>query len=386
MKAQEMHTESTTGSEPLFIQVADQIAQMLERLEGRPLPSERDLARDFSVNRATVRRAIAKLHDDGTLFRRSAGNRRLVSAPDLANATLAVCIPLSEYDYAAAGSKTDWGFADLMGASHIPIHVGASNVLREAAVGGSIWLDVDQSFIAASRSVESVENLLRTRNITGVIYWPILPAPEAVLRQLRAIQARVPLVLIDRQIWGFEADHANFDLNLGGRLMGRHLLDQGHQQIAFIGNALPDFVHTYFLGVESALAMDGRAIAPQNAFFIRNESLDIKYILDPLFSRPLEQRPTALVCANDTLARMALTWLSARGLSAPRDLAVVGVDDCNPVAGELLGLTTLRLSYQELGRTAAQLLLDRISHPTLSPQPLTRLVTPTLMVRRTCGA
>ena len=380
-----MNTESEAVGIPLFVRIADQIDALMGGLEGGTLPSERDLAVQFGVNRGTVRKAVAKLHSDGRLFRAAVGNRRLVSSPEMTDLTAAVCIPLTEYDYAAPGSHTDWSSAELMGANHIPIHVGVSSFLRETVTKGSVWLDLGQSLIGPESSMESLERLIRSREISGVVYWPVLPAPSAVREQLRYLQARMPLVLLDRMIWGFEADHCTFDCFEGGVQMGRHLLKAGHERFAFIGNTLPDFVHNYFRGIEGAIAEKGLSIPTENAFFIRNESLDLGYLLGPLMERPATTRPTVLVCANDTLALMALQWLASQRLSAPDDLAVTGVDDLNPVAGELLGLTTLRLSYQELGRAAAKLLFERISLPLRSAQPLTRLVATSLVVRRSCG-
>ena len=56
----------------------------------------------------------------------------------------------------------------------------------------------------------------------------------------------------------------------------------------------------------------------------------------------------------------ALAAIHERGLNIPDDIAVVGFDD-NPLAHIARpALTTVRLSFEDMGRQAGKMLLDRI--------------------------
>ena len=69
---------------PAYWRVSEAIrARILRRelVEGQPLPTETELARQFEVNRSTVREALRKLESNGLLGRRRGGKRLYVTLP-----------------------------------------------------------------------------------------------------------------------------------------------------------------------------------------------------------------------------------------------------------------------------------------------------------------
>jgi DNA-binding LacI/PurR family transcriptional regulator len=79
---------------------------------------------------------------------------------------------------------------------------------------------------------------------------------------------------------------------------------------------------------------------------------------DELAGMPATRRPTAIFCANDLLALGVLQGLTARGLRVPDDVALLGYDDIEYAAGAAVPLSSVRQPREQLGRTAAQLLLE----------------------------
>ncbi len=73
--------------------------------------------------------------------------------------------------------------------------------------------------------------------------------------------------------------------------------------------------------------------------------------------------PTAAFCTNDLLALGLLRRLSQLGAQVPGDLAIVGYDDIDFAADSAVPLTSIRQPKYELGRTAAQLLLEEADAP-----------------------
>ena len=72
------------GYAPAYWRVSEAIrARILRRelVEGQPLPTETELARQFEVNRSTVREALRKLESSGLLGRRRGGKRLYVTRP-----------------------------------------------------------------------------------------------------------------------------------------------------------------------------------------------------------------------------------------------------------------------------------------------------------------
>ena len=68
-----------------------------------------------------------------------------------------------------------------------------------------------------------------------------------------------------------------------------------------------------------------------------------------------------MFAASDLTALGAMQTLAERGLRVPEDVAVVGFDDVREALFTTPALTTVRQPIDDLGRTMARVLLDRIS-------------------------
>ncbi|HET9598766.1 MAG TPA: LacI family DNA-binding transcriptional regulator [Anaeromyxobacteraceae bacterium] len=77
--------------------------------------------------------------------------------------------------------------------------------------------------------------------------------------------------------------------------------------------------------------------------------------------------PSALFCANDIIACGCLKALSAQRVRVPHDVSLVGFDDLPLAAVSDPPLTTVQVSKAEMGRTAVQLLVGRISGENTAP-------------------
>jgi DNA-binding LacI/PurR family transcriptional regulator len=86
----------------------------------------------------------------------------------------------------------------------------------------------------------------------------------------------------------------------------------------------------------------------------------------------------AVFAASDLTGVGAIQAITARGLSVPADIAVVGFDDVPQAAVSVPPLTTVRQPIDELGRTMARILLQRISD---EPAPRATVL-PVEVVRR----
>ena len=90
--------------------------------------------------------------------------------------------------------------------------------------------------------------------------------------------------------------------------------------------------------------------------------------------RKLEAMPTipdGFVCANDYLAINLMNALKRLGLRIPKDVMVTGFDGSPEAAVVEPPLTTAQINSVEIGRVAAELLLDRLRHP---EKPFRRVV------------
>ncbi len=156
-----------------------------------------------------------------------------------------------------------------------------------------------------------------------------------------------------------------------GRLAARHLLNLGHERIAFIGidngadSTLGDVPPAQrLLGYREALAEAGVLPDPSIERFTVNSIAGGELAASALLSAGLP--PTAVVAASDELAFGTLKVLRQAGLSVPADFSVVGFD--NHEFCDVVGLTTLDHDVARQGSTAARLLLAALDGG--DPQPV----------------
>ena len=94
--------------------------------------------------------------------------------------------------------------------------------------------------------------------------------------------------------------------------------------------------------------------------------------------------PDALFCGNDQIARGAVDALREMGRAVPADVAVVGFDNWEVMAGAARPpLTSVDMNLDALGREAGTCLLDMIAGRKLAG---VRRLPCSLVVRDSCGA
>lgn len=96
----------------------------------------------------------------------------------------------------------------------------------------------------------------------------------------------------------------------------------------------------------------------------------------------MDDRPQAIVCANDLMALGVMSAASNLGMTIPKDLGVVGFNDSAFAKDIDPPLTTVRQPAQELGYEAAKLLALKIRGQNVDNR---HIVLPTqLIVRGSC--
>jgi LacI family transcriptional regulator len=139
-----------------------------------------------------------------------------------------------------------------------------------------------------------------------------------------------------------------------------HLLESGHQRIAYVAGPLHyRQVADRREGAIRALQRAGKG--ESDLRIVETAGLNVSggqqagaFIAD----LPGAERPTAAFCANDLIALGLLQEMTLRHRRVPDDLAIVGYDDIEFAAAAAVPLSSVRQPRQQLGRTAAQLLIE----------------------------
>ena len=216
---------------------------------------------------------------------------------------------------------------------------------------------------------------LAEQRVQGVLLTPTAELSD----DIQALRDRgVPVVLVDRRAPTDAQCAVTTDDVLGGRLAAEHLIERGHRRIAFIGGAsgLPQVQDRH----EGVAAADGEA--PDAGLTVLSPTeLSVaggREAASRIIGIPAARRPTAAVCANDLIALGVLQEMVRHGIRVPDDFAIVGYDDIDFAAAAAVPLTSVSKPRQELGRRAAQLLLDEGRDGHVHEQPVFE---PVLVVR-----
>jgi DNA-binding LacI/PurR family transcriptional regulator len=218
--------------------------------------------------------------------------------------------------------------------------------------------------------------VLAGERVLGVI---VAPADRRGTGLGPLLDLGIPVVAFDRMVADDRTDVVICDNTDATRKATEHLIWLGHRRVAYVGGRQDVETGAERLeGYTDAMRAAGLTPFAVNGGFRREiAEQEAKALLE------LEQRPTALVVANNLMAIGVLRAVKSAGLRIPEDVAVVAVDD--PPWAELVDppLTVVAQPVRKMADTAIELLLERVERRRTEP---TRIVLPLdLRIRASCG-
>ena len=190
-----------------------------------------------------------------------------------------------------------------------------------------------------------VDGILVTSSRVGSLYIPMLS------------QSKVPIVLINNEHSGEFVHSVMIDNVAASRLAVQHLIELGHQRIAYIGDRLGFQSDTErFTGYRQA--MDEQEYPCPAELLVQGDGKPDggRRAVEKFLA--LATQPTAVFCYNDLTAVGALSGFHAHGMRVPEDISVVGFDDLPIASYTDPPLTTIRQPKQLMGRMAMEMLLN----------------------------
>lgn len=222
----------------------------------------------------------------------------------------------------------------------------------------AILADTDNS---ATNEQAIIETLI-SRRVDGLVLATATRNDEVIEND---IARQIPFVLVNRTI---ENDSTNAtsvinDDEFGIELAVEHLVNLGHRKIAYVGG--PQRTSTGHARYRAFLKASRVHGLPVSRARIVNAAAFSEEAGRKALERILgtDEKPTAILTANDRLALGCYDALRDRRLRCPRDVSVTGFNDMPYVDRLTPPLTTLRIPHDELGALAATLLLDRLKDP-----------------------
>lgn len=193
------------------------------------------------------------------------------------------------------------------------------------------------------------------------------------------IQKGMNLVFIDRQPQGiYCCNLVQADNMTGGYLATKHLIEQGHRNIAVFG--LDPLVHTStigerYAGYKQALREFGIDLPHKSYYYSKYRicNSDVEELLSP------HCNITAVFAISDHAAVDIATHAYNKNLNVPNDLAVIGFDNLDITTLFTPHLSTIDQPFTQLGEEAAEIAYNIISG---SSNGYTQKILPVRLIQR----
>lgn len=330
-----------------------------------PLPARvtiADVAREAGVSKATVSRFLN--HRDTLLTRDIAA--RVESAIEALGYSPS---PMAQALKRGQSRLIGLVVADVTNPFSVAVLRGAEQACQEAG-----YLVMLFNLGNASQRESQAIAALANYQVDGFILNTLGREPAAALDAARRGK---PVVLVDRRHHEMRADFVSLDNASAMDLAVRHLMDNGWRDLLFVSEPAG--------GVSSRLerAESFRALVGRHGELLRGRTLELGE--EPL-ERALERlrdeaqgRPIGVISSNAVVTLRVAEAVAGLGWQFGRELGFVGFDETEWAALVGPGLSTIAQPTDQLGRLAANCLLERVQGQ--QPPHRTILVPGQLVVR-----
>ncbi len=204
-------------------------------------------------------------------------------------------------------------------------------------------------------AAEEIIKFMRRSACDGLIITPPLSESATLIAQLT--KQSWPLVRIAGDHTDFDAPQIRYNDRTAALSIATELVKKGHKRIAFMGGpeeAGP--TRRRLSGVKDALALYDLTLSDTQVRFG-----DFTFNSGQMLGSDLlknNDRPSAIICANDEMAAGVYRSAAELGIAIPLDLSVTGFDD-SPTASHLYPpLTSVRQPLQDMMASAVTVLTN----------------------------
>jgi DNA-binding LacI/PurR family transcriptional regulator len=328
-----------------------------------------DLAKDLNLSASTISRALTRPE----VVRSATRERILAAIEKVGFSPNGVARSLRKRETRTIGiivpDITNWFFG---------VIVRAISEVVEPHGYTMVVCDANEDPEAESRALQS----LRERQVSGIIRCPVSCESDS----WKAVFASgTPIIELDRRSDLQNIDTVLIDDEEAGRIAAKCLIGLGHCRIGTIaGPQHLSNARGRLRGFLKALSKASITLPPETI-----EYGDFRESSGYIGARRLlaqRARPTAIFIANSEMTGGAIAAIRELKIKIPRALSLIGFDDARWARYLDPPLTTISHPTPQLGRCAAELLLDRISGVKPRQKARTIVLKPELIVRRSTAA
>ena len=320
------------------------LCTQLHRAGSTKFPSEAELSARYGYSRQTVRKALDLLEREGSIVR-IRGSGTYLSADGRGRAGKVAVITAYTEEYLYPQLLRDIG-AELSRSGYEMQRFGSGNrILREREILQHLIQNPPEGIL-----LEGAKTALPSPNLD-------------LLRQLD--QKGIPIIYLHAPLPVPRNAAYVLDDNEGGaRMLVRHLLDRGHQQIAGIFKSDDRQGIERYRGYLAELLEAGQTVPEESILWYDTEDRD--RLMNGQYNR-LDRFVhfrlggcTAVVCYNDEIAYPLIQCLLMAGKRVPEDVAVVSFDNSHYCRQGPVTITSLGHEKHQMGSSAALALLAKM--------------------------
>ncbi|MBE0652939.1 MAG: LacI family DNA-binding transcriptional regulator [Bacteroidales bacterium] len=249
--------------------------------------------------------------------------------------------------------------------------------IEEAAMASGYNVMIFQSNEDYDREVLNVQSLLSSRVDGALVSISKTSRKFAHFREL--MDNDVPLVLFDRVCDDLETDKVIVDDFNGAFNAVEHLIKTGCRRIAHF-SAPQHLLIGYQRQRGYITALEKNGIKVDDALIVKCDTFEEALEITPKIMA-LPDPPDAIFAVNDMTATGILRVLKKMNLRIPEDVSIAGFTDGLVSTVTDPPLTTVSQHGFELGKKAAEILLDRIRSGVELKNPVTEVIPTELVVR-----
>lgn len=245
-----------------------------------------------------------------------------------------------------------------------PFFARMAHAIQQEAAAHHLCTIISSTAEDATQLHHSLE-VLANQRVDGILAVPH-PGSEESFAEL--VQARIPVVLIDRELPGTGLSTVASDPRPGMDAAVAHLVANGHRYIGYLpGPANASTAVGRLAAFEEACGrygVDKREIHRGDAFALLERGVD------------------AIIAGDTTISLAALETFHTHKVTAGQDLAFIGFDDNLTMRLQAHPVSVIDQDVDHLGRTALNLLIADVGAPESITTPTCLIIRPSSDFRR----
>ncbi len=347
-----------TESTPKYIHIKNRIKEGIKNgTYTWKLPGERVLAQELNVSYMTVRKAVSELVEEGILHKLTTKGTFVSHRKMSPKVTRNIGFFLDK--------------AIKQGVSS-PYYSLVFQALEETVRKNGYTISLFTNF-------DDLNPLKNQKKIDGVIIC-CFPRIEDDIQEVKKY---FPVVLLDNVAADKSMPSVTIDNFNSCHQSAEYLLSLGHKRIGFITGLMDsDVSRDRLLGYKKAVYPNGstndKVLVCQGDYSYESGEAAGEYFIS------LSKPPTAIICANDSMAIGAMKVIQEKGLRIPDDISIIGFDDIDVASKVYPTLTTNAAPIETMAEKAVNMLIDSISGQELDYEH--KILPAQLIIRDSCTA